>query len=97
MLSFLQTIVSSAEYLVPTMWVALGCTFAWFLLSAKNEQEITEEEVEILWKSHKQFDNCSAEIFEKITKGNKIIGYICECGHKHKQERPLISFKRCAD
>jgi hypothetical protein len=93
-LSVLQSVVSSAEYLVPTMWVALGCTVAWFLLSAKTELEITEKEAEMLWKAHKQFDNCSAEIFTKITKGKKLIGYICQCGHEHKQERPIISFRK---
>jgi hypothetical protein len=80
---------------VPTIWVALGCAVAWFLLSAKREQEITEKEAEMLWKSHKQFENCSAEIFEKITKGKKLIGYICQCGHEHKQERPIMSFGKC--
>jgi len=96
MLSLIQSVVSNAEYLVPTMWIALGCVVSWYFLSAKREQEITEEEVEILWKSHKQFDNCSAEIFEKIIKGKKLIGYICQCGHEHKQERLIVSFGKSA-
>ena len=93
-LNIIQSIFSNSEYLVPTMWVALGCAVAWFLLSAKREQEITEEEAEMLWKAHKQFNHCSAETFSEITKGKKLIGYICQCGHEHKQERPIINFGR---
>jgi len=93
MLSIFQSFFASAEYLVPTVWVALGCAVAWFLLSAKREQEITEKEAEMLWKSHKQFNRCSAKKFTKITKGKKLIGYICQCGHEHKQERPIINLK----
>jgi len=91
-LSIFQSFFSSPEYLVPTMWVAFGCAVAWFLLSAKREQEITVEEAEMLWKSHKQFKQCLAKKFTKITKGKKLIGYICQCGHEHKQERPIVDF-----
>ena len=93
MLSILQSFFSNTEYLVPAMWVTLGCAVAWFLLSAKREQEITAEEAEMLWKSHKQFNHCSAETFNEINKGKKIIGYICQCGHEHKQERPMINIR----
>jgi len=91
-LSIFQSFFSNAEYLVPTVWVALGCTIAWFLLSAKRNQEITKKEVVMLWKSHKQFKQCLANKFTEINKGKKIIGYVCQCGHEHKQERPMISF-----
>ena len=91
-LSIFQSFFANLEYLVPTIWVALGCSVAWFLLSAKREQEITEEEAEMLWKSHKQFKHCPAKKFIKIKKGKKLIGYTCQCGHQHKQERPIINF-----
>ena len=93
-LTIFQSFFSNAEYLVPTVWVALGCVVAWFLLSAKTNQEITEEEAEMLWKTHKQFKHCSAETFIEINKGKKLIGYSCHCGHEHKQERPIINFGR---
>ena len=91
-LNIIQSIFSNSPYLVPTIWVTLGCAVAWFLLSAKTNQEITEEEAEMLWKTHKQFKHCSAETFIEINKGKKLIGYICQCGHEHKQERPIINF-----
>jgi len=92
-LSIFQSFFSNAEYLVPTVWVALGCCVAWFLLSAKRNQEITMKEAEMLWKSHKQFKQCLAKKFTKINKGKKIIGYVCQCGHEQKQERPMINFR----
>lgn len=91
-LSIIQSLFSNAQYLVPTLWVTLGCAVAWFLLSAKREQEITEKEAEMLWKSHKQFKHCSAKKFIKIVKGKKLIGYNCQCGYQYKQERPIINF-----
>ena len=91
-LSLFQSFFTNIEYLVPTVWVALGCTVAWFLLSAKKHQSITSQEAEILWKSHKQFMHCAAEKFSEIKKGTSTIGYVCQCGHEHKQERPIIKF-----
>ena len=91
-LTIFQSFFSNAEYLVPTIWVALGCAIAWLLLSAKRDQEISENEAEMLWKSHKQFKHCSAKKFAKIKRGKKLIGYTCQCGHQHKQERPIINF-----
>jgi hypothetical protein len=91
-LSIVQSIFSNPELLVPTMWVAFGCAVAWFLLSAKRIQPITGEEAELLWKSHKQFTHCTATKFTEITKGKKVIGYVCQCGHQYKQEKPIISF-----
>ena len=91
-LSILQSFFSNVEYLVPTVWVVFGCVVAWFLLSAKKIKEITKKEAEMLWKSHKQFNQCSASTFSEITKGKKLIGYICQCGHEHKQESPIINF-----
>lgn len=92
-LSLLQTVFSYPQYLAPITWMALGCAVAWFLLSAKRIQEITAREAEILWKAHKQFDNCCAKTFDNITKGKKIVGFICECGHKQKQVRPIINIR----
>ena len=92
-ISILQSFFSNAEYLVPTLWVALGCIVAWFLLSAKREQGITKKEVEMLWKSHKQFNRCSAKAFNEINKGKKIIGYLCQCGHEHRQQSPMINIR----
>ena len=91
--SIIRSFFSNIEYLVPTVWVALGCAVAWFLLSAKKEHCITTKDVELLWKSHKQFNRCSAKVFSEINKGKKVIGYLCQCGHEHKQQRSLINIR----
>ena len=92
-LSIIQSFFAGSEFLVPAIWVALGCAVAWFLLSAKRDQELSKKETEMLWKSHKQFNHCSAEKFTEINKRKKILGYVCQCGHEHRQERPLINIR----
>jgi len=91
-LSIFQSFFSNIEYLVPTMWVALGCAVTWFLLSAKKYRNMSPQEVEMLWKSHKQLMQCTANKFTELKKGKSTIGYVCQCGYKHKQERPIINF-----
>lgn len=91
-ISAIQQFFSQPEFLVPTVWVAFGCVLAWFLLSAKKHHTIGDKELEMLWKSHKQFNHCNATKFEPIQKQMKTIGYKCECGHQHIQHRPLIDF-----
>lgn len=92
MLSILQSFFSHPEFLAPTLWVTFGCTLAWYLLSAKRYHAIDTQELYLLWETHKQFNHCTANEFEPIMKGKKIVGYKCECGHKHLQERPIINF-----
>jgi hypothetical protein len=70
-LSFLQVFFSNPQYYAPATWVVLGFTVAWILISAKRLQEISAEEAEILWKAHKQFDNCCGNKFTTIYKGKK--------------------------
>ena len=92
LLSFIQSFFSHPEFLVPTIWVSFGCAVAWFILSAKKYQEITPNDAKLLWKTHKQFTHCNAEVFSQITKGKKLVGYICQCGYEHVQKRPIINF-----
>ena len=89
----IQSFFAHPEFLVPTLWVSFGCTISWYILSAKKCQALTPHEVQMLWKTHKQFNQCTADEFEPIHKGKKIVGYKCQCGHQHLQERPIINFK----
>jgi hypothetical protein len=91
-LDYLKTFLTNPLFLVPTVWVSFGCLASWFMLSAKKHQAISAEEIDVLWKSHKQFSKCNSKKFEKIMKGEKIIGYKCECGYEHQQKRPIINF-----
>jgi len=89
--SAIQSFFSHPGFLVPTLWVSFGVTLAWFMLSAKRYHTIDAYELKMLWKTQ-QFNNCSANEFEPIKKGEKTIGYRCECGHQYVQQRPLINF-----
>lgn len=92
LLTYLKTYITNPLFLVPTVWISFGCAVAWFILSAKKHQPISNKEVEMLWKSHKHFNKCKAKEFEKISQGKKIIGYKCQCGYEHRQKRPIINF-----
>ena len=91
-LDHLGTYFSSPLFLVPVVWIGFGCIICWFILAAKKHQPISEKEVNHLWLSHKQFSQCKAKKYNKISKGKKIIGYKCQCGYEHKQKRPIINF-----
>ena len=67
------------------------CYCAWFLLSAKRVVPLTQKEAETLWKVHKQNTLCRAKGWREIVRRNKIIGFECECGHKHVQKKHIIT------
>jgi uncharacterized protein YuzE len=81
----------SSGVLIPAMWLSLGFVIAWFLLSAKRTVPLTREEAETLWKFHKQKARCGAGSWLEIVKNDKIVGFECECGHKHVQTKHLIT------
>jgi len=86
----LETLLDSGV-LIPAMWVSLGFVIAWFLLSAKRVVPLSRIEAETLWKVHKQTTQCRAKSWQEIIRGNNIIGFECECGHKHVQKRHIIT------
>ena len=90
MTQILEALLASGV-LIPAIWLSLGFVIAWFLLSAKRVVPLTLEEAETLWKFHKQKTGCRAESWREIARGNKIVGFECECGHKHVQKKHLIT------
>ena len=91
-MEILDAILSSGV-LIPAIWVSLGFCTAWLLLSAKRVVPLTKEEAETLWKVHRQIMMCRSEGWQEITHKNKIIGFECECGHKHIQRKHIINVK----
>ncbi len=77
--------------LIPGLALCFGFYIAYVLLSAKNVIPMTPEEIETLWKFHKQTKCCKAETWHEITKKKKLIGYECDCGFKQIQTKPLIN------
>ena len=77
--------------LIPGLALCFGFYIAYVLLSARNVVPMKKEEIETLWKFHKQTKCCKAKTWHEITKNEKLIGYECECGLKHIQKKPLIA------
>jgi len=90
MVQILEALLDSGV-LIPALWLSWGFVIAWILLSAKRVVPLTREEAETLWKFHKQKTKCRAESWQEIVRGNKIIGFECECGHKHVQKKHIIT------
>ena len=90
-LNNLKMFLANPLFLVPVVFVSVGYVFSWLFFMAKKHQPISKKEVDMLWKSHRQFSRCKAKKYEKITYGGKIVGYKCECGYEHKQKRPIIN------
>ena len=89
-LGLLEVILDSGV-LIPGLALCFGFYIAYVLLSARNIVPMTSEEIETLWKFHKQTKCCKAETWHEITKKKKLIGYECECGFKQIQKKPLIT------
>jgi hypothetical protein len=90
MAQILEVLLNSGV-LIPAIWLSLGFVTAWILLSAKRVVPLTHEEAETLWKVHKQKTLCRARGWQEIVRKNKIIGFECECGHKHVQKKHIIT------
>jgi hypothetical protein len=86
----LEVLINSGV-LIPAIWLSLGLAIAWFLLSAKRVVPLTREEITTLWKFHKQKTGCGAQGWRELVRGDKIVGFECECGHKHIQKKHLIT------
>ena len=89
MTQILEALLGSGV-LIPAIWLSLGFATAWLLLSAKRAVPLSRKEAETLWKFHKQKTKCRAKSWQEIVRGNKLIGFECECGHKHIQKRHII-------
>ena len=76
--------------LIPGLALIFGLYVAWILLSAKRNVALSPEEIGMLWKCHKQKTKCKAKSVHEIVSKKKIIGFECECGYKHFQNKPMV-------
>jgi hypothetical protein len=79
------------EILIPTVWTCFATYAAWYFTSAKHYAPLTLNEARLLWKIHKQHAQCKSRKWREIRNNGKIIGFKCACGHKHIQERLVVS------
>ena len=73
--------------LIPGLALIFALYVAWILFSAKRTVPLTQEEIEMLWKFHKQKTKCKAKSVHEILSKKKIMGFKCECGYEFKQTR----------
>jgi hypothetical protein len=90
--NIIETLFGSGVF-VPAIWLSLGVFISWFLLSARINVPLTQNEIETLWTFHKQNRACNAKDWKKIIRKNDCVGFECECGHTHIQKKPLINFR----
>ena len=84
-------VILDSGVLIPGLALCFGFYIAYVLLSARNVVPMTSEEIDTLWKFHKQTKCCKAETWHEITKKKKVIGYECDCGFKQIQKKHLIT------
>lgn len=66
----------------------------WYVFMAKTEQSLSQDELFVTWKLHKQQTRCTALRFQNLltNKNKNIVGFKCECGYEFRQKR-LIAQK----
>ena len=78
------------EILTFVVWSCFIAYIAWYFTVARSLAPITTEEARILWRIHRKDHNCNSEEWRVIKHGNKIVGFICTCGYKYLQRRPIV-------
>ncbi|MEM3700088.1 MAG: hypothetical protein QXL57_04385 [Candidatus Bathyarchaeia archaeon] len=73
------------------LWTIFIVYATWYFTSAKHYAPLTLSEARLLWKIHKQNIGCNGRKWKLIKRGDKIIGFQCECGHKYIQKRPIVA------
>ena len=79
------------EIITVALWTCLMAYATWYFTSAKNYAPITSNDAKMLWKIHKRNIRCAARKWREIKRGDKIIGFECECGYKYIQKRPIVA------
>ena len=84
---FEQTIV---EILAVAIWSCFTAYVTWYFTVARSFAPITTEEARILWKIHRKDHSCNSNEWREIKRGSSIVGFVCTCGYRFVQQRPLV-------
>jgi len=70
----------------------LGICIPVCVAATKRTMPITVEDAKVLWTLHKQNSRCRCKNWSLLKpKKDKVNGFICECGFKYTQKKPIIS------
>jgi len=89
--SMMEIFIPNLWVLTPTLWLCFASYITWYITKAKHYSPITQTEAKQLWKIHRRNMNCNGRKWRQIKCGGKTVGFQCECGHKHIQERPIVA------
>ena len=89
-LGLLESFLESGV-LIPGLALCFGFYIVYVLLSARNVMPMSRDEAEKLWRFHRQTKCCNAQTWKEIEKKKKLVGFECDCGHKHIQKKHLIT------
>ena len=79
------------EILAVAIWSCFIAYVTWYFTLARSFAPITTEEARILWKIHRKDFHCNSDEWREIKHGNRIVGFVCTCGYRYVQERPLVA------
>jgi len=89
-ISVLSVIAPISLLLTPALLISFAACAVWYFISEKRYVPLTQNEVKLLWKIHKQSCKCHAAKWRELKRQDKIVGFECECGYRRVQKRSLI-------
>jgi hypothetical protein len=87
----MEVFISNLYIIVPAFWACFTVYILWYVTKAKHYSAITPIEARQLWTIHKQNTNCNGRKWRQIRRGDDTIGFQCECGYRHVQQRPIVA------
>jgi len=87
----LESLIQNLWIITPAVWVLLVSYLTWYFAKVKRYSPISQTEAKQLWIIHKQSSNCCGKKWHQVKNRNQTVGFECECGYKHMQEKPLVA------
>ncbi len=88
--NMLEILTNNLWLVMPSSWACLTVYAAWYFTRVKSYSAITPMEAKQLWIIHRHDTNCHGKRWRQVKKEKTTIGFECECGYKHVQQKPII-------
>jgi hypothetical protein len=86
-----ETLTQDLWIVTPAVWALLTTYLAWYFTRAKRWSPLTLTEARQLWIIHKRATRCNGKRWRQVKKQGQTVGFRCECGHMHLQEKPVVA------
>ena len=87
--NMLEILTHNLWIVMPSSWVCLTIYVAWYFSRVKRYSAITPTEAKQLWTIHRHDAHCNGKKWRQLKNGKQTIGFECECGFKHVQQKPI--------